>query len=284
MAATLVDISIADGATGIELVDRLTGTLVPADVGVPIVSITATVDGVGRSVTVTTVAGGTKNFTVAWLFRHRKVHEVEITVTTSDADVDVISTSFRVRPADSGYERVEVYLPAHAYSSERVDVFPELRGVTASERVHLTVLQGGAVTPEAVTLSATPGLPRSFHTPERVELLASILEVVAVAYSESMDVGDLDGSRMSISEEIQGTERSEYTLSEQVTGIERGPAYALTLNNGKIETSPVPLAMDVGNPGNSALSLTVEGETALLAGVEVRVELRNEAMADVEDS
>lgn len=269
-----------------ELDDLVSARFSPTDPGGnAITSVTATFDGVSKTVTLVAIAGGIKDASFPATFYLERTHSVSWSVTTADANVNVFAYDFTARDADWGPEFVESFVGDAAWSAEAVALVVTERVGGFAERVELVVISDLTSTSEMVELNVGEGLGAGYFSIERVELIVASLVEIDVALSMSIEVGEQSESRFAMSIEVEDDDvHNSMPMSLEVYSEEYTPAYALSLEVSIPDETRLPLSIEVGTLGESRLPLSLEVEGSSIAPVAVEIRLTNEDLAAAEES
>lgn len=268
-----------------ELLDLVSARFSPSDPINAITSVTATFDGVSKTVTIVSVVGGVKDCSFPATFLLEREHEVEWTVTTADANVNLETYTFTVRDADWGPERVESYITDTGWSVEGVGLAVDERVGGYTEKVEVAVLSNLTSTVERVELSVIEGLGAGYYSLERVDLIVAVLEEY-LACGISVEVGTQDDpTTLPMSLEVEDDDiENAVGMSIEVYSEEYGPALGVSIDVSLPETNSLAMALEVGESEESELPLSVETEGSTVAPVTVEIRLTNEDLALAEES
>lgn len=283
--ATIALQSPAEDEPRAELDDLVTARFSPTDVGNPISSVTATFDGVSKTVTTVAIAGGIKDCSFPATFLLERTHAVVWTCTTADANANVFSYSFTSRDADWDIEGVSLWSDGGAWSPEQVQMYAVERSGGYAERVDATVISDLTSQAEGVELSVLEGLGAGYFSVERVDMIVASLQEIGSALPLSIEVAPQSESRLALSIVTSSDAvHNRLPLSIEVYGEQHRSALPLSLEVSLPAESRLPLSIEVGDPAESRLPLSVEIETALALPVPIEIRLINEDLADAEES
>lgn len=285
ITATISLQSPAEDEPRAELDDLVTARFSPTDVGNPISSVTATVDGVSATVTTVAVAGGVKDCSFPATFYLERTHTVEWTCTTADANPNVFAYDFTVRDADWDIEGTSLWADAGSWSCEQVGMVVAERSGGYPERVDVTVLTNLTSQAEGVELAVIEGLGAGYYALERVDMIVASIQEIGSALPLSIEVGPQSDSRLALSIVTSSDAvHNSLPLSIEVYSEQHRSALPLSLEVSLPAETRLPLSIEVGDPAESRLPLSIEIETALALPVPIEIRLINEDLADAEES
>lgn len=284
--ATIALQSPAEDEPRAELDDLVSARFSPTDAfGNPISSVTATFDGVSKTVTTVAVVGGVKDCSFPATFILERTHTVEWTCTTADLNDNVEAYTFTVREADWGPDLSSLVVGDHAWSVEGVSLVATERGGGYPEKVQLTVIDDDTLWVEGVQLSVIEGIGAGYFTVEKVELIVASLEEIDSAFPMSIEVGPQSETRMALSIEVESDAvHNSLPLSIEVYSEAHTPAFPLSLEVSIPEETRLPLSIEVGEQEESEFPLSIEVEQALALPIPIEIRLINEDLADAEES
>lgn len=267
-----------------ELDDVVRAVFSPTDpTGNPITAIAATIDGVSKTVTTVTLAGGVKSCSFPATFILERTHSVAWDVTTSDANVNPFAYTFTVRDADWDVELVSVLADIGAWSPEYLGAVVTEREGGHAERIDFVALTNLTSQAEAVDVTVLEGLGAGYFSTERVEVIVASLEEIPSAMPLSISAAPGDSAPLALSIVVASErEHNRHALSVNVFSEERTPALPLSIQVSDPGRSTLPLSIQAGEGDESRLALSTEIEGATAAPVPLELRLTNEALATEE--
>ena len=283
--ATISLVSPAIDEPRAELDDLVTARFSPSDVGNAISAVTATFDGVSKTVTTVAIAGGIKDCSFPATFVLEATHTVVWTCTTADANANVTTYSFTVRDADWDTESASLYATDLAWSSAPVSLVATERSGGYAERVELIVVTDDTSWAEVVELSVIEGIGAGYYSLERAELIVGSVEEIDSAFPLSIEVGPESETRLPLSIVVYRDEvHNRLPLSIEVYSEQFASAMPLSLEVSTAAETRLPLSIEVGTEAETRLPLSLEIETAMAAPIALEIRLVNEDLAAAEES
>lgn len=283
--ATISLQSPAEDEPRAELDDLVSARFSPTDVGNPISSVTATFDGGAVTVTTVAVVGGVKDCSFPATFYLERLHEVEWTCTTADANANVFTYTFTSRDADWDVEYTSILADAGAWSPEYLGAVVTAREGGYAERVELVALTNLTSQAEMVDVSVLEGLGAGYFSAERAEVIVASLEEIPSAFPLSIEVAPQSDTRLPLSIEVESEDiHNRLALSLEVYSERFAPALPLSLEVSLPGESRLALSLEVGDPSEARLPLSIEVEQALLMPIPLEIRLVNEDLANAEES
>ncbi len=285
VTATISLQSPAEDEPRAELDDLVTARFSPSDVGNAISAVTATFDGVSKTVTTVAIAGGIKDCSFPATFVLEATHTVVWTCTTADANANVTTYSFTVRDADWDAEGAALWATDLAWSSAPVSLVATERSGGYAERVELIVVTDDTSWVEAVDLSVIEGIGAGYYALERVELIVGSVEEIDSAFPLSIEVGPQSETALPLSIVVSRDEvHNRLPLSIEVYSEQFASAMPLSLEVSTAAETRLPLSIEVGTEAETRLPLSIEVEGSLAMPIALEIRLVNEDLAAAEES